>query len=251
MRRRIVVGNWKMNQVHQEALELTAQIKASCENISGVHVILAPPFTSLLGMRDLLGDCPVSLAAQNMFHHDSGAYTGEISPVMLKGVCEYVILGHSERRSMFLECNEVINKKMLSALSHGIKPILCVGEVSEDRNSGVSLKAVKLQMEESLQDLTSINWLMVAYEPVWAIGTGESATPEIIEDMASDCIRSTLVSLFGDDGKTIPILYGGSVNAQNVSAFLNCNQVDGVLVGGASLDHTQFIDIIKQSQIWS
>ena len=248
MRRSIVVGNWKMNLTHQEGLELGSQIKSSCENITDVHLILAPPFTSLIGMRDLLAGSPVSLAAQNMFYHDSGAYTGEISPVMLTGVCEYVLIGHSERRAMFLECNEIINKKVLSAMNHGIAPILCVGESLQDRTSGNSLKAVKLQMEESLKNLNGLDGLMIAYEPVWAIGTGESASPEIIETMSSEGIRTTLVSLFGNEGNAVPILYGGSVNSQNVSSFLTCGQVDGVLVGGASLDHEQFVDIVKQSQ---
>ena len=248
MGRRIVVGNWKMNQSHQEALDLASKVQSACENISGVHVILAPSFVSLIPIRDCLYGSAISLAAQNMFYQESGAYTGEISPLMLKEVCDYVILGHSERRSIFRECNETINKKVIAALKHGIRPILCVGESSRDRQLGDSITAVKLQIEESLQGLSHVGELMVAYEPVWAIGTGESASPEVIDTISSECIRSTLVSLLGDSGKAIPILYGGSVNSLNVAEFLDCDQVDGVLVGGASLDYKQFIDIVNQSQ---
>jgi triosephosphate isomerase len=249
MPRVVVAGNWKMNQTYSEAIKLGTDINYGCNGIEGVEVILAPPHVSLFGIKQAIGDGPVKLAAQNMFYEDYGAFTGEISPLMLRDACDYVILGHSERRMMFGESNQVVNMKAQSAIRHGMSPIICVGETTEERDSGEAETVIRNQLQQSLENLIDISGLIIAYEPVWAIGTGQSATPTIANDMMGGCVRNTLASVFGSQSDDIPILYGGSVNSVNTLDYLNCESISGVLVGSASLDCPNFINIVRQASM--
>jgi len=247
MPRVVVAGNWKMNQAYSEGIKLATDINHGCNGIEGVEVILAPPHVSLFGIKEAIGNGPVKLAAQNMFYEDYGAFTGEISPVMLRDVCDYVILGHSERRMMFGESNQVVNMKARSAIKHGISPIICIGETTDERDSGKAEIVIRKQLQQSLDNLVDISGIIIAYEPVWAIGTGQSATPTIANDMMGGCIRDTLASVFGSQSDDMPILYGGSVNSVNATDFLSSESINGILVGSASLDGSNFVDIVRQA----
>jgi triosephosphate isomerase len=246
MPRLVVAGNWKMNQSHNEAIKLATYINHGCDGMEGVEVILAPPHVSLFGIRQAISKGPVKLAAQNMFYEDYGAFTGEISPVMLRDACDYVILGHSERRMMFGDSSQVVNMKAKAALRNGIKPIICVGETAGERDSGEAESVIKNQLAQSLDTLVDISGTIIAYEPVWAIGTGESATPTIANNMMGG-LKETLISVVGPEAYEIPIIYGGSVNSSNTADFIKCEFINGLLVGSASLDGGHFIDIIKES----
>jgi triosephosphate isomerase len=247
MPRVVVAGNWKMNLTYTEAIKLATDINYGCNGIEAVEIIVAPPYVSLFGIKQVIGNGPVKLAAQNMFYEDYGAFTGEISPLMLRETCDYVILGHSERRMMFGESNQLVNMKAQSAIRHGMSPIICVGETTEERDSGEAENVIMKQLQESLENIIDISGLIIAYEPVWAIGTGQSATPTIANDMMGGCVKKTLTSIFGSQSDDIPVLYGGSVSSVNTLDFLNCESISGVLVGSASLDGPNFIDIIRQA----
>lgn len=249
MRKKIIAGNWKMNMNLPESISLISQIK----NYNGAKtfkcdVILCPPFTSLDTARTLIKGSVFQLGAQNMHAAESGAFTGEISASMLKSVgCEYVILGHSERRTLFNETDNIINKKVLSALSSNLKPIFCVGETLEEREKGITFDIVKRQMAEGLKevDLYGIKNIIIAYEPVWAIGTGKTATPAQAEEVHA-FIRSLLKESFGQDiSERIIIQYGGSVKPDNAKEILHQPNVDGALVGGACIKAESFLEIIK------
>ncbi|MBA4251778.1 MAG: triose-phosphate isomerase [Chlorobiaceae bacterium] len=249
MRKKIIAGNWKMNMNLPESISLISQIK----NYNGAKtfkcdVILCPPFTSLDTARTLIKGSVFQLGAQNMHAAESGAFTGEISASMLKSVgCEYVILGHSERRTLFNETDNIINKKVLSALSSNLKPIFCVGETLEERKKGITFDIVKRQMAEGLKevDLYGIKNIIIAYEPVWAIGTGKTATPAQAEEVHA-FIRSLLKESFGQDiSERIIIQYGGSVKPDNAKEILHQPNVDGALVGGACIKAESFLEIIK------
>ncbi len=238
----LIVANWKMNKTPSES---TSYVREFLKLVDGVDlgdlgVGIAPPFTSLQAVSELLEGTPVSLVAQNMYFEDSGAFTGEVSPVMLKELsCSFVILGHSERRNIFGETDDLINKKVLAALSHGLFPILCVGELLEDRESGREKEVVSRQIKSCLSGVEGK--VVVAYEPVWAIGTGRTPTPSDIESMHG-FIRDVLSSMPVDP----LVIYGGSVNEKNASEILSVEGVDGVLVGGASLDPSRFFGIVKE-----
>jgi triosephosphate isomerase len=255
MRERIAAANWKMNTTLSEAIVLANALKKGLEDIDGVKVIVCPPSVWLYPIKELYEHRPsnLELGAQNMHYKESGAFTGEISPVMLKDLVEYVILGHSERRHIFGEDDELINDKVISAFSHGLVPIVCVGEKDKKNDEELSkekllqddgiLTQVKLALKGISED--KIEDVILAYEPVWAIGTGDNATAKYV-DTVTNLMREILVDEYGEKiANSISILYGGSVNGESVSEYSDLDNVDGVLVGGASLKAEQFIKIAQ------
>ncbi len=230
-----------------EAVNLVQTIKAGVYKVNDCNMVICPPFTALQAISQILSDSPLQLGAQNMHPETEGAYTGEISPSMLKDVgCRYVILGHSERRQYFKEDDTFVNEKAKTALKYSLLPIVCVGETLDQRNARQQFEIVKAQMENSLKDLTKeeISKTIIAYEPVWAIGTGKTATPEQAEQMQS-YIRRLLKEKYSEEvASKIPILYGGSVKPDNIGELMLKPNIDGALVGGASLKAESFVQII-------
>ena len=246
MRNWIVAGNWKMHNTIGESIALAQAIKEGSKDIKNGEVIIAPPFTSLYSVGVAIKGSQVSLAAQNMHYEDKGAFTGEIAPGMLKDVgCAYVLLGHSERRKYFHETDEDINSKVKKALAIGLKPILCVGETEDERVKGVTQLVVEKQIKKALSGVDKIDKVVIAYEPVWAIGTGKVATSAQAEEVHS-FIRGILKELYGDVSQSIRILYGGSVTKDNIGELIGMENIDGALVGGASLKPEAFLGIIQQ-----
>ncbi len=245
MPRSIVAGNWKMNTTLESAAELAAGVAAGAGSVGNVELILCPPFVSLSAVRNAVAGSGVGVGvgAQNMHHEGSGAFTGEVSAEMLTGLCQYVILGHSERRQLFGETDETVNLKVRAALLAGLRPILCVGETLEQREAGDAADVVEGQVLAGLADVDDITDVVVAYEPVWAIGTGRAATPEIAQEIMGVAILDALRDLFGDAAENVPLLYGGSVNAGNAGAFAAQPNIHGGLVGGASLQADQFLEV--------
>ena len=248
MRKKLIAGNWKMNKTLDEAVELAKALVENNQNISDRDIMIAPTFVCLKSVYDVIKGSPIKLGAQNMYFEDSGAYTSEISADMLLSVgCEYVILGHSERRNIFNETNEMINKKIKKALEKGLKPILCVGELLEDRESGKMNEVVKSQIDGSLDGISDndMKKIIIAYEPVWAIGTGKTATPDDADNMHA-FIRSHIADKFSQEtADQLRILYGGSVKETNVDNLMSMENIDGALVGGAALKPDSFTRIIK------
>ncbi len=246
MRKPIIAGNWKMNKLTSEAVELAREVKNKAGTIADREIVLCPPFTVLSSVKEVIEDSSIKLGAQNMHWEVRGAYTGEVSPTMLKDIgCNYVILGHSERRQYFGEINETVNKKVKTAFSTGLIPIVCVGETLPQREKGETLTVIEEQVKTGLSGLTREEGkrLVVAYEPVWAIGTGKTATPDQVEEVQR-FIRKSLGQMFGEENaQAIRILYGGSINPDNISALMSCENVDGGLVGGASLNVESFMKI--------
>lgn len=246
----VIAGNWKMFKNTAEAVSLVQTIKAGVYKGYDCQIIICPPFTALSSVSQILKDTPVELGAQNMHPETEGAFTGEISPLMLKDVnCRYVILGHSERRQYFKEDDDFINEKVKTALKYSLVPIVCVGETLDQREAKQQHEVVKSQFDLSLKDITKdeIMKLLIAYEPVWAIGTGKTATPEQAEQMHS-YIRRLLKERY--DEKTaaeVPILYGGSVKPDNIAELMKKPNVDGALVGGASLKAESFVQIVQNA----
>ncbi len=243
----IVAGNWKMNTDIPSSVSLASAIAAGAAGLSGVSLILGPPFVSLAAVRDAVAGSGVAVAAQNMHTDDSGAFTGEIAPPMLIGLCDYVIIGHSERRQFFGETDESVGRKTAAALSHGLLPIVCVGETLDERESGQAAEVIRRQVVAALTDLdpeSAQGKLAIAYEPVWAIGTGRAATPEIADAVMGGAIRPTVAASLGADVATAtPLLYGGSVNSGNAADFAAVPSINGALVGGASLDAGSFLAV--------
>ncbi len=251
MRKKVIAGNWKMNNNLSGAVELISGIKNGLADFEPqADMIICPPYISLETAAALIKDTPIKLGAQNMYFEDSGAYTGEVSAEMLKSVgCEYVILGHSERRTIFNESDETINKKVKKALAGGLKPIFCIGETLEERESGVTNKVVEKQVRDGLQDISESDLanVIVAYEPVWAIGTGKTATPEQAQEV-HEFIRNLIKELYSENAaQNLVIQYGGSVKPANAKELLSQNDIDGALVGGACLQPDSFLDIVKSS----
>jgi triosephosphate isomerase len=241
----IVAGNWKMNTTLTEAIALASEMRDALDTIGEVEKVLCPPFLSLKAVKDAMEGTSIRIGAQNMHHEEKGAYTGEVSPGMLAELCQYVILGHSERRQYFWETDEAINRKVRAALAAGLKPILCVGEGLEEREEGLAKSVVTAQLRGALNRVSSSDALAVAYEPIWAIGTGKAATGEAAEEMMST-IRDTLIELYGDaSAMEVPLLYGGSVTPDNVAEYASQPNVNGALVGGASLDAVRFAGIAR------
>ena len=241
----VVAGNWKMNTTLKEAADLAAEVRDGLGSGSDVVLVLCPPFVYLNTVRDAVAGSSIKVGAQNMHFEASGAFTGEIAPSMLQGICDYVILGHSERRQLFGETDELVNRKVKAAFQHGLLPILCVGETLEQREAGQAGEVVGQQLSAALSDIVDITGLVVAYEPVWAIGTGLAATPEIAAEIMGGPLLETLRSLFGRAADDVPLLYGGSVNPGNVDTFAQQSCIHGALVGGASLQASQFLEIAK------
>ena len=249
MRTKIVAGNWKMNKTLDEATQLTAELMSLAAEVKGnAKMVLCVPFPYLLSIKNQLGHAAIQVGAQNCSEHDSGAYTGEVSAVILKSMgIPYVIVGHSERRQYFGENGALLAKKVDKALAQGIIPIFCCGEPLEIREKGTHEALVRQQVEESLFHLSAdaVKKVVIAYEPVWAIGTGKTASTQQAQDMHA-VIRKQLTTKYGEAvAETIPILYGGSVKPDNAKELFSCPDVDGGLVGGASLKGRDFIEIVK------
>lgn len=247
MRKNIVVGNWKMNNTIAESIELAASIaeKAGAAK-PGCEVGIAPAFPALHEVGKVIGSSGVKLAAQNCHYENDGAFTGEVSTRMLTAAgCSYVILGHSERRQLFGETNEVVNRKVKKALAEGLRVILCVGETLEEREAGVTDKVVTAQVTEGLAGVSEISNLVIAYEPVWAIGTGKTATKEQAQEVHAS-IRATIEKLYdAQAAQALHIQYGGSVKPGNAAELFGMPDIDGGLIGGASLKVDDFMAIIE------
>lgn len=246
MRKWIVAGNWKMHNTIAESIALARTVKEGLTGLKNGEVIVAPPFTALHSVGEALKGSCVMLAAQNMYCEDKGAFTGEVSPVMLKDVgCTYVILGHSERRKYFLESDETVNLKVSKALISGLKAIVCVGETDEERLQGVTQAVVGRQVRGALSGIEKMNDIVLAYEPVWAIGTGKVATSAQAQDIHA-FIRGLLKQQYGSAADDVRILYGGSVTKDNITELAAMEDIDGALVGGASLKPDGFLGIISR-----
>ena len=247
MRRPLIAGNWKMNTKLEEAENLVRAMLAELNSIDSVEKVLCPPFISLAAIKELIKGTSIMLGAQNMYFEDKGAYTGEISPLMLVDLCDFVILGHSERRQYFAETDEIINKKVKKALESGFKPILCVGETLEDNEAGRTEQKITRQVNAGLAGINPTSQLVIAYEPIWAIGTGRAATGKQANATIS-LIRSIVANVWNKKtAKTVRILYGGSVTSSNVAEFIAEADIDGALVGGASLKADEFVSIVRQT----
>ena len=250
MRKPVIAGNWKMNKTINEAIELVNSLKRELVDVQEADIIVCPVYMALSEVSDLLRDSNIFLGAQNVYWEEAGAFTGEVSPSMLKDAgCSYVVIGHSERRKYFNESDEMVNKKIKAVQSAGLIPIFCVGETLEEREEDKTINVVETQLKGGLKGVESeaLLKLIIAYEPVWAIGTGKTATPEqaqevhkFIRDWLKDCYSS-------EAAQNLRILYGGSVKPSNASELMRQSDIDGALVGGASLDSSSFAEIVKNS----
>lgn len=247
MRTPIIAGNWKMNTTLEEAQDLVSAMREELHRIRGVDKVLCPPFVSLATIRNMVLGHAISLGAQNMHFQEKGAYTGEVSPLMLAPLCQYVILGHSERRQYFGETDETVNQKVAAALKVGLRPIMCVGERLEENEAGRTQEVVGRQVRGGLAGIASPEALVIAYEPVWAIGTGRAATAAQANETIG-FIRRVVAQLYGDTfAGGLRIQYGGSVTAQNIAELMRQPEIDGALVGGASLKAQEFVSIVAQA----
>jgi len=250
MRIPILAGNWKMNKTVQEAIEFVEAVKDELDSIEGVEKVLCPPFTAISTVAQLVKGTSIKVGAQDVFWEEKGAYTGEISPIMLKEFCQYVIVGHSERRKYFGETDEQVNRKAKAALSHGLIPVICVGENLEENEAGLTEEVVIRQIKGAVTGLlpSEAERIVIAYEPVWAIGTGKPATPEGAQAVIGGVIRPLLAQLFGREvAEKVRIQYGGSVDPSNIGGFMSQPDIDGALVGGASLRPKDFVEIVRIS----
>ncbi|GAB4570524.1 MAG: triose-phosphate isomerase [Anaerolineales bacterium] len=248
MRTPFVAGNWKMNKNIAETRELLSALTGGLNAVSGVERVVCPPFTSLMVAAELLAGTGIGLGAQNLHWEEKGAFTGEVAPGMVKELCGYVIIGHSERRTYFGETNETVNKKLLAAQKAGLTPIVCVGETLAQYEAGQTAEVVSSQTREGLKGVSPefASRIVVAYEPVWAIGTGKASSAENAQNVHGGMIRPVLAELFGSEtAQATRILYGGSVTAANAAEFFSQPDIDGALVGGASLKVDEFISIAK------
>jgi triosephosphate isomerase len=243
----MVAGNWKMNTTVFEAVNLVKAMLPGLEKVRGVEKVICPPFVSLAAVKEILEGSSVKLGAQNVFYEDAGAYTGEVSPLMLADLCDIVIIGHSERRQYFGENNEIVEKKLKAALKHSLVPIFCIGESLAENEAGRTEEVLRHQLLPLSDSMYFLAGLVIAYEPVWAIGTGRSATGE----QANRIISFIRREVAGRQGATVAaslrILYGGSVSAANIAEFMRKDEIDGALVGGASLKAGDFINIMQQA----
>ena len=243
----LIAGNWKMNTTLNEAIELVNEMRQGLDDIAHVDKVICPPFISLAAVRELIKGSSIKLGAQNIYFEEKGAYTGEISPLMLADLCEFVIIGHSERRQYFNETDEIINNKVRAALKVKLKPILCVGEKLEENEAGRTEEIITGQLRSSLAGLDCSSGLIIAYEPIWAIGTGKAATGKQANETIG-LIRHNVAQLYDKEvAQEVRILYGGSVTADNIAEFMEQGEIDGALVGGASLKASQFLGIVKQT----
>jgi triosephosphate isomerase len=253
MRRPILAGNWKMHKTTAEATDLIRSIRRGLNDVKGVDRVLCPPFTALVVAKDLLTATEIGLGAQNMYWEEKGAYTGEISPVMLKELCQYVIVGHSERRAYFGETDQGVNQKVKAALKHGLIPIVCVGETESQHDAGQTEGVVRGQVQGCLAGLAveQVAGLVLAYEPVWAIGTGKAATAAGAGAVIGLTIRGAVADMYGEaTAQAVRVQYGGSVTPANIAEFMAHPDIDGALVGGASLkpDFVELVRIASQTK---
>jgi triosephosphate isomerase len=251
MRIPLIAGNWKMNKTEAEALSLVRLLMQGVRSFSGVEILVCPPFTSLSTLHKLLISSPIQLGAQNISEQASGAFTGEISARMAAEFCSHVILGHSERRAYYGEDDRLVNQKLRAAISAGLIPVFCVGEVLSEKDAGEAASVINRQLREGLAGIRMQDpaELIIAYEPVWAIGTGRSASPNEISDLIGSVIRPSLAGLWGEKiSQGIRVLYGGSVNSENAGGYFNKAEIDGALVGGASLKADHFLTIVEKTQ---
>ena len=250
MRRPLVAGNWKMFKTASEARILISELLPDLIDIYGVEIVICPPFTSILPVAAMLEGTGIGVGAQNMHWETSGAYTGEVSPPMLAEFCKYVIIGHSERRAYFGETDQGVNRKVKAALANGLVPIMCVGETLEEYEAGATQAVVSRQLQEGLAGIepSVIRSIVIAYEPVWAIGTGRAATAEAANQVIANIIRPVFSQMYGESlAQDVRVLYGGSVKASNAGEYFQQGDIDGALVGGASLKTTEFIGIVKSA----
>lgn len=246
MRKPIIAGNWKMHKTIAEALDFVNQVKDKVNN-DNVEAVICAPFTLLKDLKEATKGTNIKIGAQNMHFEEKGAFTGEISPLMLKELdMDYVVIGHSERRQYFNETDETVNKKVLKALEVGIDPILCVGETLEEREAGNTKDVCKVQVEKALENVSKedLAKVVIAYEPVWAIGTGKTATSEDANDVIA-YIREVVANLYGELANEVRIQYGGSVKPSNVAEIMNQSDIDGALVGGASLEANDYVELVN------
>ena len=251
MRKPFIAGNWKMYKTIAEARHLVSELVPGLQAITGVDKALCPPATALLAVKALLEGTDIGLGAQNIHWEDKGAFTGEISPAMVAELCQFVIIGHSERRAYFGETNQSVNRKVQAALAHGLVPIVCVGETLAENEAGMTQEVVSAQVKEGLArlDLNDGGAIVMAYEPVWAIGTGKAATAEGANQVIADVIRPALADGYGDEfAQQVRVQYGGSVKANNAREFFSQPDIDGALVGGASLKSSEFVPIVQAAQ---
>jgi triosephosphate isomerase len=250
LRRPIIAGNWKMNKTIAEAVSLVRDMRPRLNEVPGVDKVLCPPFPALAAVKELLEPTTIKLGAQNMYWEEKGAYTGEISPLLLKGLCQYVILGHSERRQYFGETDDGVNKKIKAALAHSLIPIVCVGENLAQNEAGQMEAIVGGQVRGCLAGLSAeqVQGLIIAYEPVWAIGTGRPATGAGAKAVIGQTIRGTISALYDKaTAQAVRVQYGGSVDPKNIAEFMSQIEIDGALVGGASLMAADFVEIVRIS----
>ena len=247
-----MAGNWKMNKTTGEAIDLVRGLKAAISGVKGVEVAVAPPFTALYAVCKELEGSSIRLAAQNLYWEEKGAFTGEVSPPMLKEVgCHYVIIGHSERRQFFGETDETVNRRIKAALAQGLKVIFCIGEILKEREGGKTFSVIERQVEDGLKNLSDkeMKNIVIAYEPVWAIGTGKTATPGQAEEVHR-FIRGKIEKLFSREvSEEIRIQYGGSVTPENIKGLMEQANIDGALVGGASLKAESFSKIVRFKEL--
>ncbi len=247
MRVPVIAGNWKMNTTVSEAVELVNEIRQELDQTGDVEKVICPPFISLATVRELIKGSSIKLGAQNIYFEEKGAYTGEISPLMLADLCQFVIIGHSERRQYFNETGEITNKKIRAALKVKLKPILCVGENLEEKEAGGTEEIITRELSSALTGLDNVNGLLIAYEPIWAIGTGKAATGEQANETINFIRRNVAKLCSKKVAQDMRILYGGSVTDANTAEFMKQPEIDGALVGGASLKANQFLSIVKQT----
>ncbi len=248
MRIPLIAGNWKLNMTAAAARQLVEELLPGLQGLDGVDKLICPPFTALPVVSDLLKGKGIAVGGQNLYWEASGAYTGEISPIMLAEFCEFVIIGHSERRAYFGETDQTVNHKVKAAHQHGLTPVVCVGETLDENEAGQAAEVVSRQVKQGLigAKVESGADLVVAYEPIWAIGTGKAAMPEDATTIIRNVIRPTVAGLFGDEvAQQVRVLYGGSVKPGNAADFFGEEEVDGALVGGASLKAADFIGITQ------
>lgn len=254
MRRPMMAGNWKMNKTIAEAVELAQSIQEQIEAYDNVDRVICPPFVCLPAVNAVLAGSSLAVGAQNVHWADSGAYTGEISAPMLTELVSYVIIGHSERRQYFAETDETVNQRVRAALAHDLRPIICVGESLEQNEAGETNSVVERQVRAALEgiDATQLRNIVVAYEPIWAIGTGKAATPEQANATCA-VVRSVLSDLYGDEAaQGVQILYGGSTNDGNIAEIMQGSDIDGALIGGASLKVDSYSEMVRiTSELYS
>ena len=247
MRKPVMAGNWKMNKTADRAVQLAQEIDAKVGSVESVDRVVAPTFVCLAAVSEALADSSVKVGAQNMHWESDGAYTGEISADMLVGMAEYVIIGHSERRQYFAETNETVNSKVKSALAAGLKPIMCVGESLEQNQAGETASFVGEQVRAGLADLSAdqVAGLIIAYEPIWAIGTGLAATSQQAQDICGGVVRAAVKDIYGEAvAEQTRVLYGGSTKPSNITEIMGMADIDGALIGGAALDADSYADMV-------